>query len=166
MLADLTGLSAVKGLSAHFTEDTLRTYLLERSVRQQDGCLIVRGYGNRRGGYQKVAGRAWAHIAAYVVFVGGYDPTVDVGHRCGVKDCVEPTHLRQLSRAENCRGRRQDPTCRSGHPREVDESTGRFRRVCRACNREAQRRWRQRQAEEVALARAQFGVEPSPAPSG
>lgn len=149
-------LDDVKGLSAHFTEDTLRTYLLERSFRREDGCLIVRGYGSQRGAYQKVAGRAWAHIAAFVVFVGGYDPTLDVDHRCGVKDCIEPSHLRQLSRADNCRARDQSPTCRNGHPREKDESTGRFRRVCSACNRDAQRRWRERQAEEVALARARW----------
>jgi hypothetical protein len=150
-------LADVKGLSKHFTEDTLRAYLLARSTRIQDGCLIVRGYGSRAGVYQKVAGRAWAHIAAFVVFVGGYDPRLDVDHTCGVKDCIEPTHLRQLTRADNCRGRQREPHCRSGHVREIDEATGRYRRGCRACNRDAQRRWRQRQAEELARARASIG---------
>ncbi|MEU5909978.1 HNH endonuclease [Micromonospora sp. NPDC047527] len=149
-------LSGVKGLSRHFTEDTLREYLLERSVRTNDGCLIIRGYGTQRGVYQKVAGRAWAHIAAYAAFVGGYDPALDVDHLCDVKDCVEPTHLRQISHADNCRTRAQAPTCRNGHDREVDESTGRYRRTCRACNRESQRRWRERQAAEVAQARAAY----------
>ena len=147
-------LAAVNGLSRHFTEDTLRVYLLSRSTRRTDGCLIVRGYGTQRGVYQKVAGRAWAHIAAYVVFVGGYDPDLDVDHVCGVKDCIEPTHLRQLTRAANCRTRQRRPRCRNGHEREVDDATGRYRRVCRSCNRDAQRRWRQRQAQEVARARA------------
>ncbi|MFF5181628.1 HNH endonuclease [Micromonospora sp. NPDC000316] len=147
-------LSRVKGLSRHFTEDTLRTYLLERSVRRDDGCLIIRGYGAQRGVHQKVAGRAWAHIAAYAAFVGGYDPDLDVDHLCDAKDCVEPTHLRQISHADNCRTRAQAPTCRNGHDREVDESTGRYRRTCRACNRDSQRRWRERQAAEVAQARA------------
>ena len=151
-------LAAVNGLSRHFTEDTLRVYLLNRSIRRTDGCLIVRGYGTRRGVYQKVAGRAWAHIAAYVVFVGGYDPGLDVDHVCGVKDCIEPTHLRQLTRADNCRTREPRPHCRNGHEREIDEATGRYRRVCRSCNRDAQRRWRQRQAQEVARARATLHV--------
>lgn len=148
MLAD------IRGLSKHFTEESLRAYLLERSTRNDDGCLIIEGYGGRRGCHQKVAGRAWAHIAAFVVFVGGYDPALDVDHVCGVKDCIEPSHLRQVTRAENCRTRDLPPRCRKGHPREVDEATGRYRRACRACNREAQRRWRQRQAEEIAAARS------------
>jgi hypothetical protein len=58
-----------------------------------------------------------------------------------------------VTRAENCRTREQRPQCRNGHDREIDEATGRYRRGCRACNRDAQRRWRQRQAEEVAWAR-------------
>ncbi|MEU4334970.1 HNH endonuclease [Micromonospora lupini] len=149
-------LSRVTGLSRHFTEDSLRDYLLRRSVRQDDGCLIIRGYGTRRGVHQKVAGRAWAHIAAYAVFVGGYDPDLEVDHLCSTKDCVEPTHLRQVSHAENCRSRTQGSTCRNGHDREIDESTGRYRRTCRACNRDSQRRWRERQAAEVAQARSAY----------
>ncbi|WP_433111307.1 HNH endonuclease [Micromonospora sp. CA-246542] len=149
-------LSEVKGLSRHFTEASLRDHLLRRSVRQDDGCLIISGYGTRRGVHQKIAGRAWAHIAAYVVFVGGYRPDLEVDHLCPAKDCIEPTHLRQVSRAENCRTRAQGPTCRNGHDREIDESTGRYRRTCRACNRDSQRRWRQRQAAEVSQARSAY----------
>ncbi|WP_422741691.1 HNH endonuclease [Micromonospora sp. WMMD754] len=149
-------LSQVTGLSRHFTQESLRAYLLARSERTPGGCLLVRGYGSRRGVHQKVAGRAWAHVAAYVVFVGGYRPELEVGHDCGVPDCIEPTHLRQLSHADNCRQRQQPPMCRNGHPREVDPGTGRLRRVCRRCNSDAQRRWRERRAAEVADARAGY----------
>lgn len=148
MLAD------IKGLSKHFTEDSLRAYLLERSTRTEAGCLTVRGYGSQRGVYQKVAGRAWAHIAAFVLFVGDYDPVLDVDHTCGVKDCIEPAHLRQVTHAENCRTREQRPHCRNGHEREIDNATGRYRRDCRVCNRATQRRWRERRADEVARARS------------
>ncbi|MFY1692293.1 HNH endonuclease [Plantactinospora sp. WMMB782] len=150
-------LSQVRGLSRHFTAETLRAYLLDRSTRTEGGCLVVRGYGSRRGVPQKVAGRAWAHIAAYVVFVGDYDPGLEVDHVCGVPDCIEPTHLRQLSHAENCRDRRQQPRCRNGHDREIDTRTGRYRKVCRRCNSDAQRRWRARQARQVAEGRAWYG---------
>ncbi|MFI6783134.1 HNH endonuclease [Micromonospora sp. NPDC050276] len=150
-------LSAVKGLSRYHTEESLRAYLLERSHRTEDGCLVIHGYGARRGTHQKVAGRAWAHIAAYVVFVGGYDPALDVDQTCGAADCIEPAHLRQVSRAEASRSRSQPARCRNGHDRELDPATGRLRRVCRACNREAQRRWREREAAEVARARAAYG---------
>ena len=149
-------LSAVNGLSKHFTEDSLRSYLLDRSTRTDQGCLIVRGYGDQRGVYQKVAGRAWAHIAAYAVFVGEYDPLLDVDHRCGVKDCIEPSHLQQLTRADNCRTRVRQRQCRNGHDREIDGTTGEYRRSCRQCNRDAQRRWRQRQAAEVERARTSW----------
>ncbi|MFC0007570.1 HNH endonuclease [Micromonospora siamensis] len=150
-------LSQIRGLSGHFTEESLRSYLIGRSVRLDDGCLIVRGYGSRRGIHQKLAGRAWAHIAAYVVFLGGYDPDLNVHHLCGVPDCIEPTHLQQLTHAENCRGRAQPPQCRNGHDREIDPDTRRYRRVCRECNRQAQKRWRDRQSAEVARARAEYG---------
>ncbi|TDB99739.1 HNH endonuclease [Micromonospora fluostatini] len=150
-------LSEINGLSRHFTADTLRAHLLRRSARADNGCLIVRGYGRQRGVHQKVAGRAWAHIAAYAVFVGGYDPALEIHHDCGVPDCIEPTHLRQVSRADNCRARTQRPQCRNGHDREVEPATGRLRRVCRICNREAQKRWRERQAAQVAEARTSYG---------
>lgn len=153
-------LSQIRGLSRHFTEETLRTYLLARSTRNQGGCLVIRGYGSRRGVHQKVAGRAWAHIAAYVAFVGGYDPGLEVDQVCGVPDCIEPTHLRQVSHAENCRSRKQHPRCRNGHDREVDAATGRYRRTCRQCNAETQRRWRERQAREVVEARTSHGRVP------
>lgn len=154
-------LSRVKGLSRHFTEETLRAYLLDRAVRLDDGCLIVRGYGDRRGVHQKLAGRAWAHIAAFVVFVGDYDPALDVQHLCGAPDCIEPSHLRQGTPVED-RPRRQRPRCRNGHDRDIDPATGRYRKVCRSCNRDAQKRWRERQAAQVAEARASYG-RPNPA---
>ena len=154
-------LSQINGLSRHFTEETLRAYLRSRSTRIDSGCLVVRGYGPRRGVPQKLAGRAWAHIAAYVVFVGGYDPALEVRHDCGTPDCIEPSHLRQASHAENCRERSQRARCRNGHERETDPATGRLRRVCRSCNREAQQRWRARQAAAVAAGRATYGRTPS-----
>jgi hypothetical protein len=128
--------------------ESLRDYLLARSARGPDGCLIVRGYGEQRGVYQKAAGRAWAHVAAYVAFVGPLEPGLVIRHTCDVKDCIEPTHLRLASHAESHRSRKQSPTCRNGHAREVDPATGRLRRQCRHCNADAQRRWRTRRADE------------------
>lgn len=144
----MTTIPHVRGLSSHFTPESLRAYLVSRSSRTTDGCLIIQGYGSQRGVHQKVAGRAWAHIAAYAVFVGPLDPTLEVDHTCGAQDCIEPTHLRQVSHAENCRTRDQSDTCRNGHARELDPATGRYPSRCRACNAEAQKRWRDRQAEE------------------
>ncbi|WP_173162990.1 HNH endonuclease signature motif containing protein [Phytohabitans suffuscus] len=156
-------LDHVGGLSRHHTPESLRALLLARSTRRPDGCLIVQGYGTRRGIHQKIAGRAWAHIVAYAVFVGEIDPDLEVDHTCGAKDCVEPTHLRQVSHADNCRSRVPAPTCRNGHEREIDPSTGRLRRQCRACNAEAQRRWRARQADERSASLTPAGLAASKA---
>jgi len=156
-------LDNVGGLSKRHTPESLRDLLLARSTRRPDGCLIVEGYGARRGVHQKIAGRAWAHIVAYALFVGPVDPALEVDHTCGAKDCVEPTHLRQVSHAENCRSRAQPPTCRKGHEREIEPATGRYRRQCRACNAEAQQRWRTRQAAERAAAMTPRGLAESKA---
>jgi hypothetical protein len=128
--------------------ESLRDYLLARSTRSPDGCLIVHGYGRQRGVYQKLAGRAWAHVAAYVAFVGPLEPGLQIHHTCDAKDCIEPTHLRLGRHGETGRSRKQAPTCRNGHPREADPATGRLRGQCRRCNADAQRRWRTRQADE------------------
>jgi HNH endonuclease len=154
----VTAIPHVRGLARHFTPESLREYLLSRSSRTTDGCLIIQGYGSRRDDFQKVAGRAWAHIAAYAVFVGPIDPALEVDHTCGAKDCIEPTHLRQTSHAENCRTRAQSDTCRNGHPRELDPTTGRYRSSCRTCNAQAQQRWRERQAEERARSMTPDGL--------
>lgn len=154
-------IDGVRGLAKHFTAESLREYLLARSTRTPDGCLIVRGYGSQPGVYQKVAGRAWAHIAAYAVFVGPLQPGLEVDHTCGVKDCIEPTHLCLTTHAENCRSRMQADACRNGHPREVDPATGRYRHQCRRCNADAQRRWRVRQAEERRRSLTPDGLEES-----
>ncbi len=142
-------IEGVPGVSARLGVEEARQLLLDRSVRTEDGCLVFRGYGSQRGVHQKTAGRAWAHLLAYVVWVGPRNPALVVAHLCRRKDCVEPTHLVQLPHAENMAmvaiARR--PRCRAGHQRELNPATGRLRKTCPQCNAEAQRRWRQRQAE-------------------
>lgn len=98
--------------------------------------------------YQKGPGRAYAHIAAYVLFVGPRDPTLDVSHLCDNPPCIEPTHLTQETRAQNL-ARRAGRTNRSScnHPREHTRD-GRLKR-CRACNAAAQRRWQERQRADT-----------------
>ena len=142
-------IEGVRGVSAGIGVKEARRLLLDGSVRTEDGCLVFAGYGNRRGVHQKTAGRAWAHILAYVVWVGPRDPALIVAHVCDRKDCVEPTHLTQLPHAENMArlAAAHRPNCRAGHPREIDARTGRLRTACRRCNAEAQKRWRRRQAE-------------------
>jgi hypothetical protein len=148
-------LSQVTGLAKHFTPETLRAHLLSRSVRTPSGCLEYQGYAANPRVYQKLSSRAWAHVAAYAAFIGDYDPTLDVEHSCDNPPCIEPTHLRQMTHAENMR-RRAGRTNRSScdHPRERDD-LGRLKR-CRLCNAENQRRWQQRQAGVPVIELEQF----------
>jgi len=134
----------VRGLPKHFTEQSLREYLLSRSERMPSGCLEFRGYSPRHA-YQKGPSSAWAHIAAYAAFVGPIDPTLEIHHRCENPPCIEPTHLQQVTRAENGARRRGKKPVNSSctHERAVDPLTGRLQK-CNPCNAEAQRRWRER----------------------
>jgi hypothetical protein len=89
-----------------------------------------------------------AHRWAYQWF---YDELPgDLDHTCRVTNCVNPWHLRPLTRAANAQdGSRHrygstDDTCRNGHSGEfvMRSSAGRNPfRVCLACHRDAQRRY-------------------------
>src|SRR5690625_4356811 len=57
---------------------------------------------------QKAGYGAYSHhgrvMAAHRVILGlveELDPTLDVDHKCGVRHCVNPAHLRQVTRSEN-----------------------------------------------------------------
>ncbi|MEU8077720.1 HNH endonuclease signature motif containing protein [Catellatospora citrea] len=158
----------VTGLAKHFTPETLRTHLLSGAERTASGCLEYRGYGKDRLAYQKLNQRAWAHIAAYAVFVGDIDPELVIDHLCNNPPCIEPTHLRQVTPQENYRRRRGTSSRPCGHPRQVDPESGRLLR-CNPCNAEAQKRWRTRTPTEAArhdLTRNALRTESAPTEPG
>jgi HNH endonuclease len=138
-------MNGVRGLPKRFTEESLREYLLSRTERMPNGCLEFRGSGPRHA-YQRGPGRAWAHIAAYAAFIGPIDTTLVIDHICENPPCIEPTHLRQVTRAENAARRRGKKPRGSSctHERVIDPETG-YLQKCNPCNAEAQRRWRERQ---------------------
>ncbi|MDI1463659.1 NUDIX domain-containing protein [Catellatospora sp. KI3] len=132
----------VPRLARHFTPETLRTHLLSRAVRTPSGCLEFQGFGKDRRAYQKISVSASAHVAAYAAFVGEVDPTLVIDHLCDNPPCIEPSHLRQITAAEN-QARKRGKARSCVHPRQTDQETGRLR-PCAECNAEAQRRWRTR----------------------
>jgi len=113
------------------------------------GALEKTGYGRR-----KVKGKMWmAHRFAYQEHYGDLDPDLVVDHLCFNRACVEPTHLRQITREENavrhnpgcgcvaCQPELNTMTvCRSGHDlskpgsRHARTVGGRIGR-CAACER-------------------------------
>ena len=90
-----------------------------------------------------------AHRYSFAQFNGPLTPGLDVDHICRNKLCVNPAHLRQLTRQGNMlaipveirtRNRRK-PTCAKGHAY-TPENTLTLRcgeRVCRTCKRERRR---------------------------
>lgn len=138
-------LATVRRLSKHFTKETLAIHLRERIYEVTPrGCWRIAGYGKQRGVYQQTAGGASAHVAAFACWVGPVDRTLDVAHKCGTHDCINPEHLHQLTRSQNLiedsKRRVLRVTC--PHPR-VRGDNGKLK-VCAPCNAEAQRRWRHR----------------------
>lgn len=70
------------------------------------GAKWSRGYGSMLGASGKVEG---AHVIAYKLLVGRIPTGMKVDHRCHVKLCVNPAHLRLATtkqNAENLRGAR------------------------------------------------------------
>lgn len=90
-----------------------------------------------------------AHRFAYELFVGPIPDGLDLDHLCRVRHCVNPAHLEPVTRRENAL-RGVGPTavnarkshCIHGHP--LTEGQG--RRICRTCNAERNKAWRQRRS--------------------
>lgn len=128
------------------TEAQLKSFLSR--IVKRDGCWIWQGatggapphmYGVYRG--------TTAHRVAYGHYVGPLEDGKVIDHLCGVKLCVNPEHLEQVTQAENLL---RSPTtinainaaktqCVRGH--EFTESNTYIsktngQRVCRLCKRD------------------------------
>lgn len=97
------------------------------------------GYGNAFNGTTVVL----AHRLAYETWVGPIPGGLTVDHKCHVRRCINPTHLRVLSNVENARdnGQVTKTHCPSGHPYDganlYVNPLG--HRHCRTCARRAKR---------------------------
>lgn len=136
---------------------------LPRGIPERGPCWLWCGALDKRTGYgertQIGKERDFPHHWAYRAMVGPI-PTepvrLEIDHEChstdpecdlGVADhhrrCVNPDHLRLVTRAENMAGshQAQKSHCVNGHPFEGDNLfvDAKGRRKCRTCNRETQR---------------------------
>ena len=105
-------------------------------------CLFATGYGQIKrpiepGGPEKSFG---THRAAYTFHNGTIPDGYVVDHRCFTRACVNPEHLRLLTRGENAR--RQHGAdfplgqCRHGHPdseRTTINAYGKPKSICGTC---------------------------------
>lgn len=107
-----------------------------------------KGYGYFRGGR--------AHRLSYVWARGPVPIGLEIDHLCRVRSCVNPSHLEAVTPKENNR-RSTSPTalnavkttCKNGHPFSGENLYRAPKgRDCRACVRDAGRRWRARKRQE------------------
>lgn len=130
----------------------LATYIQDRVSVEDRGfstaCWIwqrqlnARGYG--KGTHRERDRKFLVHRVAYEVLIGPIPEGLTIDHLCRVKACCNPAHLEPVTLAENVRRKVwvQSPTCRNGHeyiPSNIYFARG--HRNCRACRREATRRY-------------------------
>lgn len=118
-----------------------KEYFLSRSIPEPNsGCWLwlgatAHGYGEVKylGSYER------AHRLAYEAFKGHIKPGNVVHHKCGVRSCVNPDHLKQCSQKENLSYAKYDGTfdyCKNGHKKSrenvyISENDG--LKKCRRC---------------------------------
>lgn len=127
------------------------TTVIERimqRVNRTETCWLWTGALDRYGYGQISVGnhREKAHRATYKALVGPIPEGLVIDHLCRVRNCVNPAHMEPVTLAENTR--RGIPSnslksqCPQGHPYDAANTyTGAGRRDCRACRREATRRY-------------------------
>jgi hypothetical protein len=130
-----------------------------RYVVDESGCWIstysVGSHGYAQVGWQQgdLRNMTTAHRAAWTFYNGPIPDGLTVDHICHVRRCVNPAHLRLLTRSENGADNRMaefrvHPTttklCRRGlHPMAAAGKQN----YCRECKAERQRRYRKQRQE-------------------
>ena len=88
-----------------------------------------------------------AHRVSFELFKGKIKDDLCVDHICKVRSCVNPNHLRLLSREDNSSNQINanslKKVCKNGH----DFDFRNERRVCKPCQSEASKRYRERYKE-------------------
>lgn len=132
--------------------ERVRRRAYERHDVDDRGCWISR-YSVSANGYSQLGwhdetGRkrmTGAHRAAWEFINGPIPGELTVDHMCKTIRCVNPDHLRLLSRFENARRRlgRDWPLgfCAKGHPNKwVQHVPGKKTRTCLLCLKDTQQR--------------------------
>ena len=130
--------------------------------KTEDGCWLWNGATNQQGyGICRYEGKAQrAHRVVYTKVVGEIPDGLFLDHLCRIPSCVNPTHLEPVTNKENLLrgevGRKNkerilsNTTCAHGHlyDRVVTRSDGRQERTCSTCQRESNRRYREKRRKE------------------
>ena len=130
--------------------------VIERFLERIDwsgGCWLWLGHTS--GGYARLQinhKSARMHRWSYEYFVGPIPEGLDLDHECRVRHCVNPAHLRPMTRRENvmigegaCARHARQTHCKRGHllegsniyEAELKRGAG---RICVTCRRESRRK--------------------------
>ena len=133
------------------------------AINQNSGCWEwVNPRSDGYGRFYLNRKQVLAHRFAYQALVGEVETGLDLDHLCRNRKCCNPEHLEPVTRRENCRrspimGKWKLATthCPEGHEYNSDNTytDKRGKRNCRACGRQAQREYRERQALKSGAAR-------------
>lgn len=77
--------------------------LMDKVREDENGCWVFEG-SKARDGYGRIGDRGRmrpAHRVAYEYFNGPIGPGLDIDHMCFVRACVNPKHLRAITRKQN-----------------------------------------------------------------
>lgn len=136
------------------TPDLLPTKFSAQLVVDESGCWRWTGPRTRKGygiGYIPGTPERPVHRITYHLLVGPIPQGMEVDHLCRVTDCCNPSHLEAVTPQENRRRALNAPErrthCPQGHPYAGANlyTYADGRRACRACLREAGRRYQERQ---------------------
>jgi hypothetical protein len=124
-------------------ERLLDRTVLEPTHPELGTCWRFTGTATPYGRMAK-AQDSYTHRLGWKLLRGPIPEGRELHHRCGIYACWNPDHLQIVTHVENSAFKRKTH-CKHGHPLSgenvrVDSRTG--ARVCRACARESQRRFR------------------------
>ena len=121
------------------------------------------GYGTWAAG-RRLYGTNYVHRLVWLAYMGPIPVGNEIDHTCFNPPCVNLTHLRDLTKLENIRARRDwlrhKSECPQGHPYSPENTyvatrpDGREYLRCRACGREASARWAEKNPRPAEYFRA------------
>ena len=121
------------------------------SIEKTDTCWLWKATLSHNGYADRISdnGRRYRPTHwALLHFKGIEVPAgMEADHLCRNPPCVNPDHLEVVTRSENERRKKDTATCKNGHPWTPENTyiKPNGTRNCKACRREATRRWQSRQ---------------------
>jgi hypothetical protein len=126
----------------------LDRFLSKTIPEPNSGCLLWTAHVSKDGygrfGIGRIAHEA--HRVAYKLFKGEIPQGLCVDHICKVRSCVNPNHLRLLTREDNSRFQ-DNFNARKKHCKCGNEYTLiNDRRICKLCQAKASKKFREKSA--------------------